>query len=82
MKHDRLVKRASPNLLLLKIVLGGTTLFDNSSEWLSFKNLLDRTPCMYGHHICQSVDQPGKVTNSARGQLNRENEYFSVPVRA
>ena len=30
----------------------------------------------------QSLDQPGKVANPARGQLNRENEYFSVPVRA
>ena len=27
-------------------------------------------------------DQPGKVANQARGQLNRENEYFPVPVRA
>ena len=30
----------------------------------------------------QSTDQPGKVAKPARGQLNRENEYFSVPVRA
>ena len=30
----------------------------------------------------KSMDQPGKVANPARGQLNRENEYFSVPVRA
>ena len=30
----------------------------------------------------QSKDQPGKVANPARGQLNRENEYFPVPVRA
>ena len=28
------------------------------------------------------MDEPGKVANPARGQLNRENEYFSVPVRA
>ena len=28
------------------------------------------------------MDQPGKVANPARGQLNRENEYSSVPVRA
>ena len=28
---------------------------------------------MYGHHIQQSMDQPGKVANPARGQLNREN---------
>ena len=27
-------------------------------------------------------DQPGEVTNLARGQLNRENGYFSVRVRA
>ena len=29
-----------------------------------------------------SMDQPGKVASSARGQLNRENEYSLVPVRA
>ena len=28
----------------------------------------------------KSIDQPGKVANPARGQLNRENEYFSVRV--
>ena len=28
------------------------------------------------------MDQPGKVANPTRGQLNRENEYFPVPVRA
>ena len=28
------------------------------------------------------VGQPGKVANPARGQRNRENEYFPVPVRA
>ena len=27
-------------------------------------------------------DQPGKVTNSARDQLNRENIFFAVPVRS
>ena len=27
-------------------------------------------------------DQPGKVANPARGQLNRENEYLPVPARA
>ena len=26
--------------------------------------------------------EPDKVANPARGQLNRENEYFPVPVRA
>ena len=31
----------------------------------------------------KSKDQPGKVANPDRaGQLSRENEYFSVPVRA
>ena len=43
------------------------------------------TLCMY---VCmvitysKSMDQPGKVANPARGQLNRENEYSPVPVRA
>ena len=27
-------------------------------------------------------DQPGKIANPARGQLNRENGYFPVRVRA
>ena len=27
------------------------------------------------------MDQPGKVANPVRGQLNRENEYSPVPVR-
>ena len=27
-------------------------------------------------------DQPGKVANPARGQLNRKNDFLPVPVRA
>ena len=38
--------------------------------------------CLYGHTYSKSMDQPGKVANPARGQLNRENEYFTVRVRA
>ena len=38
--------------------------------------------CMYGHHTYRSMDQPGQAANPARGQLNRENEYSPVPVRA
>ena len=38
--------------------------------------------CMNGHHIQQSMDQPGKAANPARGQLNTENEDSPVPVRA
>ena len=37
--------------------------------------------CM-GHTFSKSMDQPGKVANPARGQLNRENGYSPVPVRA
>ena len=48
---------------------------------------------MFGHHHIVSldyrqknsrvpVDQSGKVANPARGQLNRENNYFPAPVRA
>ena len=42
--------------------------------------------CMYVRMVIiyskSSMDQPGKAANPACGQLNRENEYFSVPVRA
>ena len=37
---------------------------------------------MYRHTYSKSMDQSGKVFNPARGQLNRENEYFRVRVRA
>ena len=37
---------------------------------------------VFGDHILeQSMDQPGKVANPARGQLKRENEYFPASVR-
>ena len=36
---------------------------------------------MYDYNIIiKSKDQPGKVANPARGELNREKEYFPVPV--
>ena len=38
--------------------------------------------CMYGHKYSKSMDPPGKVANPACGQLNRENDYFPVRVRA
>ena len=38
--------------------------------------------CMYGHTYRKSMDQLGKVASPARGQLSRENEYFTVRVRA
>ena len=37
---------------------------------------------MYGHTYSKGIYQPGKVANLARGQLNTENEYFPVRVRA
>ena len=37
---------------------------------------------LYGHTYSKNMDQPGKVANPARGQLNRENQYFLVRVRA
>ena len=43
---------------------------------------LDMYVCMYGHTYSKNMDQPGKVANPARGQLNRENKYSPVRVRA
>ena len=34
------------------------------------------TVCMYGHTYSKSMDQPGKVDNPARGQLNRKTNIF------
>ena len=51
----------------------------------SIRIVLDRRIQQY---VCmaitysKSMGQPGKVANPARGQLNRENEYFPVRVRA
>ena len=33
----------------------------------------DGIVCMYDHTYGKSMDRPGRVANSARGQLNREN---------
>ena len=35
---------------------------------------------MYGDTYSKSMDQPGKVTSPARGQLNKECEYSPVLV--
>ena len=37
---------------------------------------------MYGHTYSKSMDQPAKVANPARGQLNRENEHSPVCPRS
>ena len=45
--------------------------------------LVEKKARMYGYTYSKSMDQPGKVANpAASGQLNRENEYFPVCVRA
>ena len=36
--------------------------------------------CMVITFNSKMMDQPGMVANPARGELNRENEYFPVPV--
>ena len=41
-----------------------------------------KAPAVYGHTYSKSIDQPVKVANPARGQLNRKNEHSPVPVRA
>ena len=33
----------------------------------------EESSCLYGHTYSKSMNQPGKVANPARGQLNREN---------
>ena len=38
--------------------------------------------CIFGRTYSKNMDQLGKIANPARGQLNRENGYFPVRVRA
>ena len=56
----------------------------SSSGWRIASVLASHLNRMYVWVIkySMSIDQPGKVANPARGQLNRENDYFHVPVRA
>ena len=37
---------------------------------------------IYGRHFQQSMYQPDSFVNLARGQLNRENDFSPVRVRA
>ena len=37
--------------------------------------------CMYGHIYSKSMDQPGKVANTAYGQLNREISLSRLHLR-
>ena len=39
-------------------------------------------PLTYDHTYSKRLDQPDKVANPARGQLNRENNHFPVLIRA
>ena len=57
----------------MKQPINSASLFSHTYKWYSV---------WYGHHIWHNMHQPGKVANFARGQLNRETEYFPVPVRA
>ena len=41
-----------------------------------------RNVCMVFTYYSKGKDQPGKVANPARGQLNRKNVFSPVPVRA
>ena len=63
---------------------------DSSKAKAGFKTaaiLLRINNCMYvctviTSMVSKSKDQPGKVASPARCQLNSEDEYFPVPVRA
>ena len=50
-----------------------------SGAYLRGSSRVPRRRPMHGHTYSKSMDQPGKVANPARGQLNRENEHFFCP---
>ena len=59
-----------------------TTTEDEGTSRDQQEAVLSAAERMCGHHIYQSMGQPGKVANPACGQRNRGNEYFLVSVRA
>ena len=77
-----------------KLSSSGRSERDTAAGAILLYRLVSKPPC--GHPVwiyvcmyvcmvityCKSMNQPGKVANPARGQLNRENEHFPVPVRA
>ena len=59
------------------------------SESVVLKLLCTNSIIICTRYVCclvitysKSNNQPGEVANPVRGQLNRENEFFPVPVRA
>ena len=53
-----------------------------SSIRIALDRWIQQYVCMVITYSKRSMDQPGKVANPARGQLNRENENLTVRVRA
>ena len=51
-------------------------------RWCTPSRLIVYDYCMHGHTYSNSMDQPGEVANPARGQLNGENDFLPVRVRA
>ena len=49
---------------------------------LGGENIFPGNRVLYCNTYSKVIDQPGKVDNPARGQLNREIEYFPVHVCA
>ena len=77
LKRFRLLSFLREGCLDFKIVLGYRSLHNTNVPVLLYLKV--QYVCMYSH---QSSGQPGKVAKLARGQLNRENGYFSVGVRS
>ena len=55
-------------ILCLKIGICYTAAFQYSTRKCEYRH--NRHVCMYGNHIYQSMDQPGKVANPAGGELS------------
>ena len=62
--------------------IGNTQLRDPINSGLTRWRMHVLYVCVFTHAYSKSMDQAGKVANPVRGQLNRENEYFPVRVRA
>ena len=80
--HSLHLESASSGPVVLKVVPEAGAAFSGIIvDHFLCASLFPHPPSVCSIYVW-SIDQPGKVADRARGQLNTRNEHFPVPVRA
>ena len=83
-KHEILLKSRIRCIFRVSLVeLTGDDNSATSTVAVAFNIRMSPKKYVWSSHIGEYIDQSGDVSvvNPARGQLNRENDFFPVPVR-